>query len=60
MLGTEFEIGSLDMQKLENIRFEVIDGTGRQYVKYGVDLDFSVQDDERTLKIFVRKSKNEV
>jgi hypothetical protein len=39
-------------------RFEVIDETGRAYVKgsiYGtpIRIELSLQDDERTLKIFV-------
>ena len=57
MLGNEFEIGELNMKKIDNIRYEVIDEEGRQYVKYGVDIEFSVQDDKRTLKIFVKKHK---
>jgi hypothetical protein len=44
---------------LKNIRFEVIDETQRQYVRYGVDLEFHIQDDARTLKIFV-KDNNKV
>jgi hypothetical protein len=34
-------------------RFEVIDETGRAYVRYGVKIDLSFQDDGRTLKVFV-------
>jgi len=38
-------------------RFEVIDHTskkmGRIVVKYGVDIDFSIQDDGKTMKIFL-------
>lgn len=38
-------------------RFEVIDHTkemlGRAYVKYGVDIELSFQDDGKTLKVFV-------
>lgn len=41
------------MNNLKNIRFEVIDETGRRYVRYGVDLEFSFQDNNKTLKIFV-------
>lgn len=34
-------------------RLEVIDDTGRAYVKYGVKvLELSLQDDGRTLKVF--------
>ena len=41
-------------------RLEVIDENGRSYVKYNIsDIEFSVQDDGRTLKIFLQiKQKN--
>lgn len=36
-------------------RLEVIDETGRAYVKYNiVDVELSLQDDARTLKIFLK------
>jgi hypothetical protein len=35
-------------------RFEVIDETGRAYVKHHVEIELSYQDDGRTLKVFVR------
>lgn len=36
-------------------RLEVIDGHGRSYVNWNViDIDISVQDDDRTLKLFVK------
>ena len=35
-------------------RFEVIDDTGRAYVAYDVKIERSYQDDDRTLKVFVR------
>lgn len=36
-------------------RVEVIDSNGRSYVKYDVkDVSISVQDDERTLKVFLK------
>jgi hypothetical protein len=43
---------------VENVtRFEVIDHTkemlGRAYVKYGVQVELSFQDDGKTLKVFV-------
>lgn len=43
------------MIKVEDVtRFEVIDNTGRAYVKYGVkDIEMSFQDNCKTLKIFV-------
>ena len=38
-------------------RFEVIDHTseklGREIVKYGVDVELSFQDDDKTLKVFL-------
>lgn len=34
-------------------RIEVIDETGRVYVKYGVEVELSYQDAGRTLKVFV-------
>jgi hypothetical protein len=42
-------------------RFEVIDETGRVYVRYGILAELSFQDEDRTLKIFVKsreKMKN--
>lgn len=42
--------------KLKTItRFEVIDNDGRSYIKYGVeDIRLSFQDDDRTLKVFLK------
>lgn len=41
-------------------RVELIDGSGRVYVNMNVvELLLSLQDDERTLKIFVEDSKDE-
>ena len=40
-------------------RVEVIDDTGRAYVKYLDDdqeVTYSLQDDNRTLKVFIRKT----
>lgn len=35
-------------------RVEVIDSSGRSYIKYDVkDVSISLQDDERTLKVFL-------
>ena len=39
-------------------RFEVIDNTGRAYVKYldkGEGMSYSLQDEDRTLKVFIDK-----
>ena len=39
-------------------RVEVIDSNGRTYVKYGVsDVSISLQDNERTLKVFLKNDK---
>jgi hypothetical protein len=45
------------MKNLKNIRLEVIDNSGRSYVKLGVDVEFSFQDDGKTLKLFVKEDK---
>ena len=44
-------------QQFEKVtRVEIIDTNGRSYVKYGVtDIKFSLQDDDRTLKIFLKE-----
>jgi calcineurin-like phosphoesterase family protein len=39
-------------------RFEVIDDSGRALVRYGISTELSVQDEGRTLKVFL-KSNNE-
>jgi hypothetical protein len=40
-------------------RLEVIDENGRSYTKYRIsDIKFSLQDDDRTLKIFLEVKKN--
>lgn len=44
----------LNDKKIEDIRFEVISPAGRLVVRYGVDIEFSVQDDNKTLKIFLK------
>jgi hypothetical protein len=36
-------------------RIEVIDESGRVYVKYGVEVELSYQDGGKTLKVFVKK-----
>ena len=53
-------------QPAQVTRLEVIDNNGRSYVNWGVDkLEFSYQDDGRTLKLFTNgagtsiKAKNE-
>ena len=41
----------------ETTRFEVIDGSGRRLVEYGVNIEISMQDDGRTMKVFLTKIK---
>ena len=38
-------------------RFEVIDDNGRLLVKYGVKVELSFQDDDRTLKVFLTEGE---
>lgn len=53
---------SEDLQSMKNVnRFEVIDDTGRAYVKYLKDnesIKYSLQDDNRTLKVFITKDES--
>ena len=39
----------------KNKRIEIIDDDGRQYVRYNVDIEVSLQDNDRTIKIFVKR-----
>lgn len=52
-------MSKIELQAMKNVtRFEVIDSDGRSYVKY-LDKDegikYSLQDDNRTLKVFIDK-----
>lgn len=38
----------------EVTRFEVIDETGRAYVRYDISAEWDFQDDDRTLKVFIK------
>ena len=48
-----------ELQKMKRVnRFEVIDENGRSYTKYlkdGEKIKYSLQDDDRTLKVFIDK-----
>lgn len=48
-----------ELQKMKRVnRFEVIDENGRSYTKYlkdGERIKYSLQDDDRTLKVFIDK-----
>jgi hypothetical protein len=51
-------MNDLDVSKVT--RLEVIDENGRSYVKYQIsDIEFSLQDDARTLKIFLKVSNEQ-
>ena len=45
---------TLHMSSERLTRVEVIDETGRAYVRWGVGVATEVQDEGRTLKVFVR------
>ena len=55
VIRSEKDIAQTDMHQLTNdiTRLEVIDSDGRSYSKRGCKIEFSVQDDGKTLKIFV-------
>lgn len=38
-------------------RFEVIDENGRVYVRHGVSLEVYLQDDGKTLKVFINHNE---
>lgn len=52
---------SEDYQKMRRVtRFEVIDDKGRAYTKYlevGEGIQYALQDDDRTLKVFIDKAR---
>ena len=51
-------MNELDVSKVT--RLEVIDENGRSYTKYQIsDVKFSLQDDARTLKIFLEVNNND-
>ena len=54
---------SEDLQSMMNVnRFEVIDNTGRAYVKYldqDEGIEYDLQDDNKTLKVFITKDESE-
>lgn len=52
----------MNNQNFEKVtRVEVIDADGRSYIKYGVTgIEFSLQDDNRTLKIFLNESESKL
>jgi uncharacterized protein YpuA (DUF1002 family) len=50
-------MSELDVNKVT--RLEVIDENGRSYTKYQIsDIKFSLQDDDRTLKVFLEVKNN--
>ena len=55
-LAINYTHSSLKLENLKVNRFEVIDKIGRAYVNYcdrPLNIETSLQDDERTLKIFL-------
>ena len=53
---------SEELQSMKGVnRFEVIDENGRSYIKYldkGEVIKYSLQDEKKTLKVFINESKN--
>ena len=49
-------VGAL-ANEIQPTRFEVIDSAGRRLVEYGVNIEISMQDDGRTMKVFLTKIK---
>ena len=45
------------MNRRKETRLTVVDETGRVYEKYNVIIDESIQDDGKTLKLFVKHAK---
>lgn len=57
MSNNKLEILDIDIinEAFKNVtRFEVIDESGRALVRYGVKLELSLQDESRTLKVFLK------
>lgn len=58
VLGTYDDETPPTVAGMENVtRLEVIDENGRAYVRHGLQIELSLQDNARTLKVFV-KAKN--
>ena len=52
---------SLDMANVDNVkvtRFEVIDENGRVYTKHNCTIELSYQDNDRTLKVFIKSKQD--
>lgn len=46
-----------DIQRLDATRLEIIDESGRVYSRWDIDrLEVSIQDDGKTVKMFVNKN----
>jgi hypothetical protein len=54
---------SEELEAMNNVnRFEVIDQHGRSYVHYldeNESIQYSLQDDNRTLKVFIRSNEHD-
>lgn len=58
VLGTYDDDTPPTVEGMENVtRVEIIDETGRAYVRYEVEVELSLQDNDRTLKVFVMPKK---
>lgn len=62
MANNQITLGNDTVETLEGVtRFEVIEnGQGRTMVRYGVIVQASLQDDGRTLKIFLVEANKKV
>ena len=49
-----YKQGQQDNDLSKVTRFEVIDETGRVYTRHNCNIELSYQDDNRTLKVFVK------
>ena len=64
LIDDNYNIGTypdnIAIKKFNKInRIEIIDKNGRFYISYNVDLEFSIQDDGKTLKIFVNDKQKD-
>ena len=45
------------MKKRKETRLEVIEGSERKFVAWGCEIEESIQDNGRTIKLFVKRRK---
>lgn len=46
------------MNKRKETRLEIIEGSERRFVKWDCEIEESIQDDGRTLKLFVKDNED--